>query len=160
MKLGKNIQHSKYPLETLGAAQRTECGCVADQPQQCGQSGSLTNRDPLRLVLRTQPRSERNATHHQMKVRKGARWLFGMFPGTAGFLLTGCRSTHSPTVDVLGSYFPAWIICIVTGLVLTILTRQVLILLKLDKHIHPAPLVYLCLITSFTLLVWLMFFKN
>jgi hypothetical protein len=63
-------------------------------------------------------------------------------------------------VDVLGSYFPAWIICIVIGLVLTILARQVLIVLKLDKHLRPAPLVYLCLMVCFTLLVWLIFFKN
>jgi hypothetical protein len=98
-----------------------------------------------------------NNAQRRIKTRRAARLAF---PGAAGFLLTGCRSAHSPTVDVLGSYFPAWIICIVTGLVLTILTRQVLIILKLDKHIHPAPLVYLCLITSFTLLVWLMFFKN
>jgi hypothetical protein len=77
-----------------------------------------------------------------------------------GLLLTGCHSTHSPTVDVLGSYFPAWIICIVTGLVLTIITRQFLIALKLDQHLRPAPLVYLCLMTCFTLLIWLIFFKN
>jgi hypothetical protein len=78
----------------------------------------------------------------------------------AGLLLAGCHSTHSPTVDVLGSYFPAWIICIVTGLVLTVVARQILIGFKLDPHLRPAPLVYLCLMVGFTLLVWLMFFKN
>lgn len=79
---------------------------------------------------------------------------------SAALLLTGCRGGHSPTVDVLGSYFPAWIICIVTGLVLTILARQLFILLKLDKYLHPAPLVYLSIMVGFTLLVWLMFFRN
>lgn len=96
----------------------------------------------------------------RMKMRKGPRRVPGVFLTVPGLLLSGCRSTHSPTVDVLGSYFPAWIICIVTGLVLTILMRQVLIIFKLDKHLHPAPLVYLGMLTSFTLLVWLMFFKN
>jgi hypothetical protein len=79
---------------------------------------------------------------------------------TAGLLLAGCHSTHSPTVDVLGSYFPAWIICIVIGLALTIIARLFLIGFKLDKHLRPAPLVYLCLMVCFTLLVWLIFFKN
>ena len=79
---------------------------------------------------------------------------------TACLLLAGCHSTHSPTVDILGSYFPAWIICIVIGLVLTIIARQFLIGFKLDKHLRPAPLVYLCLMVCFTLLVWLIFFKN
>ena len=75
-------------------------------------------------------------------------------------LLAGCHSTHSPTVDVIGSYFPAWIICIVIGLILTIIARQFFIVLKIDKYLHPAPLVYLCLTVCFTLVVWLIFFKN
>ena len=75
-------------------------------------------------------------------------------------LLAGCHSTHSPTVEVVGSYFPAWIICIVIGVVLTIIARQIFVGLKISKHLYPAPLVYLCLTVCFTLLVWLMFFKN
>lgn len=78
----------------------------------------------------------------------------------AGLLLAGCHSTHSPTVDVLGSYFPAWIICIVTGLVLTLIARQFLIKFKLDEHLRPAPLIYVCLTICFTLVLWLIFFKN
>jgi hypothetical protein len=79
---------------------------------------------------------------------------------TTGLLLAGCHSTHSPTVDVLGSYFPAWIICIVIGLLLTIIARQIFIGFKLDKHLRPAPLVYVSLTICFTLAVWLIFFKN
>jgi hypothetical protein len=79
----------------------------------------------------------------------------------AGILvLAGCRHEYSPTVDVLGSYFPAWIICIVSGLILTVIARQVLIALKVASHLRPAPLTYLCLMIAFTLAVWLMFFKN
>jgi hypothetical protein len=72
----------------------------------------------------------------------------------------GCHHAHSPTVDVLGSYFPAWLICIVAGLLLTIVTRQVFLLVKLAGHLRPAPLVYLCLMICFTLAVWLFFFQN
>jgi hypothetical protein len=75
-------------------------------------------------------------------------------------LLAGCHSTHAPTVDVLGSYFPAWIICILSGLVLTVFTRQILLGLKVAGYLHPAPVIYLGLQISFTLLVWLIFFKN
>ena len=75
-------------------------------------------------------------------------------------LLAGCHSTHSPTVDVIGSYFPAWIICIVLGVFLTIIARQIFAVLKIDKYLYPAPLVYLGLTICFTLIVWLMFFKN
>ena len=75
-------------------------------------------------------------------------------------MLTGCHSTHSPVVDLLGSYFPAWIICIVIGLVLTVIARQVLIGFRLDDHLRPGPVVYLSLMVCFTLAVWLIFFKN
>jgi hypothetical protein len=76
-------------------------------------------------------------------------------------LLTGCHTTaHAPTVDVLGSYFPAWIICILAGLGITLVVRLILVALKLNTHLRPAPLVYLCLMILFTLVVWLLFFKN
>jgi hypothetical protein len=83
------------------------------------------------------------------------------FLALPALLLAGCReSEHSPTVDVLGSYFPAWIVCIVIGLALTIITRQVLIILKVHTHLRPVALVYLCLMIGYTLSVWLLFFKN
>ena len=67
---------------------------------------------------------------------------------------------HTPTIDVVGSYFPAWLICIVVGLALTLVTRQLLVGFKLDVHLHPAALVYPCMILLFTLAVWLAFFSN
>jgi hypothetical protein len=80
----------------------------------------------------------------------------------AVLLFGGCRAAResSPSLDVLGSYFPAWIVCIVLGLVLTVVTRQLLIGFKLNDHLHPAPLVYLCMTISYTLAVWLVLFKN
>jgi hypothetical protein len=75
--------------------------------------------------------------------------------------LSGCSaSDHSPTVDILGSYFPAWIICILLGLALTLIARQILIGLKVNTHLRPAPLVYISMLVSFTLILWLSFFRN
>jgi hypothetical protein len=79
----------------------------------------------------------------------------------AGLMLAGCHADeHSPTLDVLGSYFPAWVVCIVIGLALTLITRQIFIGLKVDAHLHPAPLIYLCLMVFYTLSVWLLLFQN
>jgi hypothetical protein len=76
-------------------------------------------------------------------------------------LLAGCAGAdRSPTIEFSGSYFPAWMICIVCGLVLTSLARLLLIRLKLDSHLWPAPLVYFCLIAIFTILVWLLLFNR
>ena len=69
-------------------------------------------------------------------------------------------SAHSPTLDVLGSYFPAWMVCIVLGLVLTVIVRQLLIGLRLNSHLRPAGLVYLCMSILWTMIVWLAFFKS
>jgi hypothetical protein len=77
-------------------------------------------------------------------------------------LLSGCHATgaHSPTLDVLGSYFPAWMICIVIGLVTALLVRLLLISLGIHSHIRFKVLVYPCMAIFFILLVWLFFFKN
>jgi hypothetical protein len=83
-----------------------------------------------------------------------------IFPA-AGMLLAGYHcGNHSPTVDVLGSYFPAWVVCIVIGLVLTLITRQIFIGLKINAHLRPGVMVYICLMIFYTLGSWLLFFQN
>jgi len=76
--------------------------------------------------------------------------------------VAGCGRSgfHSPAIDLLGSYFPAWMICMVAGLGLTLIARLLLIWLKLAGCLRPAAIVYPCLMTVFTLAVWLAFFKN
>jgi hypothetical protein len=76
--------------------------------------------------------------------------------------VAGCGGSgfHSPSVDLLGSYFPAWLICIVIGLALTLIARLLLVACKLDAYVRPASIVYPCLITLFTMAVWLAFFQN
>jgi len=69
-------------------------------------------------------------------------------------------TTHSPTLDVLGSYFPAWMVCLILGLVLTSVARQILIGLKLNAQLRPAGLVYLCMMILWTMAVWLICFKT
>jgi hypothetical protein len=67
---------------------------------------------------------------------------------------------HSPSIDVFGSYFPAWMICLLSGLALTLISYQILITLKLDRHIYPAPIVFASLTALFTMMIWLAFFQN
>jgi hypothetical protein len=84
----------------------------------------------------------------------------GLIPLLLG-TLAGCgRPGFSPSLDVLGSYFPAWMLCIVIGLALTFIGRLLLVAIKLDAHVRPAAIVYPCLMTFFTLAVWLLFFQN
>ena len=82
-----------------------------------------------------------------------------------GLLALGASTAHaaaaySPSIDVLGSYFPAWLLCIVVGVVFTIVARLLFIAWKLDTHLLPAPIVYPCLTAVFAMTVWLIFFQN
>ena len=67
---------------------------------------------------------------------------------------------HSLTVDVLGSYFPAWMVCILSGLALTLIAHWVIQLRDLKSYFGPAPLIYSCLMIVFTFATWIPFYQN
>jgi len=69
-------------------------------------------------------------------------------------------SHRSPTIDILGSYFPAWMICIVSGLTLTLISRWIIRAYHLEAYASPAPLVYTCLTIIYTFLTWIVFYQN
>lgn len=69
-------------------------------------------------------------------------------------------SHHSLTVDILGSYFPAWMVCIVSGLTLTLITHWIVQLGELKPYVGPAPLIYSCLMLIFTFATWIVFYQN
>lgn len=78
-----------------------------------------------------------------------------LLPAAAAFCtLGGC----SPTWEVGGAYFPAWLICMVAGLACTLAVRFVLIRVRLDPWIRPRPLGYPAIGIFFTLLTYLLFF--
>jgi YtcA family len=69
-------------------------------------------------------------------------------------------SHHSPTVDILGSYFPAWMVCILSGLTLTFIAHWIIQVLNLKAYVGPAPLIYSCLMIIFTFATWILFYQN
>ncbi|WP_354063265.1 YtcA family lipoprotein [Devosia sp. 2618] len=74
----------------------------------------------------------------------------------AALCSVGCTGTaRAPSVPVFGSFFPAWIICAVGGVVVTLIVRALLIRLRLDEHLPAPPLVYLCLTIGCGILGWL-----
>jgi len=70
-------------------------------------------------------------------------------------LMSGCA--FAPSVNILGSFFPAWLISIVTGVVLT---RQVFIATKIAPYLRPAGLVYPSLAALLIFAAWLVLFGN
>jgi hypothetical protein len=69
-------------------------------------------------------------------------------------------SHRSPTIDILGSYFPAWMICIVSGLTLTLISRWIIRAYHLEAYATPAPLLYTCLTIIYTFVTWIIFYQN
>ena len=69
-------------------------------------------------------------------------------------------SQCTPTIDILGSYFPAWMICIVSGLTLTLVAHWIVQMCRLKPYLGPAPLVYSCLMIIFTFATWILFYQN
>src|SRR6185369_17748061 len=69
-------------------------------------------------------------------------------------------SHRSPTIDILGSYFPAWMICIVSGLTLTLISRWIIRAYHSEGYAFPAPLIYTCLMLIYTFGTWIVFYHN
>jgi hypothetical protein len=65
--------------------------------------------------------------------------------------------TRAPSFDILGSFFPAWLVCLILGALLTVLARWVL--LRMRVVIAVPVLTYPSLTILFTLALWLAFFR-
>jgi hypothetical protein len=58
-------------------------------------------------------------------------------------------------MDLLGSYFPAWMLCAVVGIVAAVIIRQLLAAAGIDAYVVAPLLTYAALAISATLLTWL-----
>jgi hypothetical protein len=75
--------------------------------------------------------------------------------GLALGVLTSCG--RAPSFDILGSFFPAWLVCLVLGLLLTVAARW--LLLHLHIVIAFPIFTYPSLTALFTFALWLAFFR-
>jgi len=67
---------------------------------------------------------------------------------------------RAPSVDVLGSFFPIWMICIVAALALTMMVRWLLVRAKLDSELGPRILVYPSMLALLACGIWLIWFRT
>jgi hypothetical protein len=73
-------------------------------------------------------------------------------------LAAGCA--RAPTLNILGSFFPAWLFCGVIGILLASAVRVFFLRIKLeDQLLLPLIVVYPCLTAFFTFTLWLLFFS-
>lgn len=75
----------------------------------------------------------------------------------ACLFFTGCG--RAPAINILGSFFPAWMICLITGVVLAFVVRFILLRYRLETEVGPLALFYPCVVILTTCLLWLIFFQ-
>ena len=72
----------------------------------------------------------------------------------ASLLLVGCG--RAPALDILGSFFPAWLVCLTAAILLTAIVR--LVLLRFHMNLDLPVLAYSSLTAILTFALWLIFF--
>ena len=66
---------------------------------------------------------------------------------------------YAPSVDLFGSFFPIWMVCITAAAILTLGTRFVLVKARLDSELRPKLIVYPSMVTAFACAIWLALFR-
>jgi hypothetical protein len=66
----------------------------------------------------------------------------------------------SPTMDLFGSYFPAWMLCAAAGIAATVIIRQILAVAGINDYVVAPLLTYAGFAVSATLLAWLIWFGH
>ena len=72
--------------------------------------------------------------------------------------LSGC--SHSPDFNILGSYFPAWLLCITVGIVLTTVIYWLLQRMHLEAEVRPSIVVYPCMAAFLAFMLSLVLFSR
>ena len=79
-------------------------------------------------------------------------------PSTASLVLPVGGCSAAPSQDILGSFFPAWMLCAAIGVLAAALSRWLLTAAGIGNHLLAPPLVYLAIAVAVTLLTWLAWF--
>ena len=68
--------------------------------------------------------------------------------------------SYAPTMDLFGSYFPAWMLCAAIGIVAALIIRHILAVAGINDYVVAPLLTYAGLAVSATLLAWLLWFGH
>jgi hypothetical protein len=66
-------------------------------------------------------------------VRHQMRPVSVVFMAGESFFLVGCDG--APSVTIAGAYFPAWLLCAVIAVVVTVIVRILMVVTRLSNHI-------------------------
>jgi hypothetical protein len=72
-------------------------------------------------------------------------------------LSSGC--SRAPSVSIIGSFFPIWMICIAVGVVAAFIARAILVRCSLENYVGPSWLFYPATVTVSACMLWEVFFR-
>jgi hypothetical protein len=73
-------------------------------------------------------------------------------------MLGGCE--RAPSINLLGAYFPSWMLCVAIGIALTLVARWVFVVAGIDASLGPRGVVYPAFALTLSLVAWLMLFRG
>jgi YtcA family len=79
--------------------------------------------------------------------------------GLAGICLVCSGCGRAPAVEVIGSFFPAWMVCLIASIVLASALRLFLVRRQLEPAIEPVAIFYPCVVILISCLLWLIFYR-
>jgi hypothetical protein len=64
-----------------------------------------------------------------------------------------------PQINIIGSFFPSWMLCVLIGIVAALLIRMLLVRTGIDPYVGPKALVYPSAAIFVSLMLWVTFFR-
>ena len=74
-------------------------------------------------------------------------------------VLGGAGCSRAPSMEFVGTFFPAWMFCIIAALVITGLIRSALVRWELERKLGPLVVFYPSLVVAVSCLLWLILFS-
>ncbi len=65
----------------------------------------------------------------------------------------------APQINIVGSFFPSWMLCAAIGIGLAVIARWLFLRLGVDPYLGPRALVYSSLAILVTLVLWVTLFR-
>ena len=109
---------------------------------------------PGRLQAKQQRTAQKGFERTHRTPRPSERLFLGLLP----LLVSACSA--APSQDILGSFFPSWMLCGVIGILAAVLLRQALVFAGIDQHVVLPLLTYAAVAGAVTMLIWLVWFGH
>jgi hypothetical protein len=73
--------------------------------------------------------------------------------------MAGAGCHRAPSIDVIGSFLPVWMVCLSLAVALSFLMRYFLLRYHMESEVGPLALFYPCVVILLTCVLWLVFFR-